>query len=421
MNFQSDNMSLTSMCEEFIKAKRNFNPNGHQKRYMFNVTSPFVDAEGLRFTAVTNSPYDYLDYVPTPEHVFLTEPTLEAFEKYVEIMFSDIDDWCYFKILPKLMPEEFENFTSIVRRGKYQQQSSSENYKVPICLIPIIELQTIEDYSRFYQVKAACLSLERTQIRLKINTYFKALMSLLNCNEDDIIEVLYQKGVLPSKDFQLISSQKELTIGLKRIRSSDDFLERFGSQMFKLESTLVLIKPKYGQPNTNLCQALQYLFSYHPLYQNHILSLKVQTKLNNEGKGRLPHAIPNNKRKYKQTTKDSTSLPKKMFKYDNISEEQDIIENIVIKKDSESSHQNSNDTANIEPMLQYEQSDENGTNQIKQQENEQESNVLCLVMKVALPEIYIPPGLIPVGYSWVDLNKLDLENDIEVEAEISTQ
>ena len=208
---------------------------------------------------------------------------------------------------------------------------------------------------------------------------------------------------------------------MKRIRSSDDFLERFGSQLFKLESTLVLIKPKYGQPNTNLCQALQYLFSYHPLYQNHILSLKVQTKLNNEGKGRLPHAIPNNKRKYKQTTKDSTSLPKKMFKYDNISEEQDIIENIVIKKDSESSHQNSNGTANIEPMLHYEQSDENGTNQIKQQENEQESNVLCLVMKVALPDIYIPPGLIPVGYSWVDLNKLDLENDIEVEAEISTQ
>ena len=64
-------------------------------------------------------------------------------------------------------------------------------------------------------------------------------------------------------------------------------------------------------------------------------------------------------------------------------------------------------------LLKYEQQLE--------QENEQQSNVLCLVMKIALPEIYIPPGLIPVGYSWVDLNKLDQENDIEVEAEIGTQ
>jgi hypothetical protein len=163
-------------------------------------------------------------------------------------------------------------------------------------------------------------------------------MNLLNCSENDIIEVLFQKGVLPSKDFKLVCTQKELTIALKRLRSSNDFLERFGSELRKLESTLVLVKPTYGQPNTNLSQALEYLFTFHPLYRHHLRSLDVKTELMNGGKGRLPGAIPNNKRKYAPNQKDTSSLPKKMFKISNVSEEQKTMEQIMDEQDHQIQH-----------------------------------------------------------------------------------
>ena len=411
-------MPLSTVCENFIKAKRNMNCNGHQKRYMFNVTCPFTDAEGLRFTSVTNSPYDYLDYEPTIDHVFLNEPTLEAFEQYVDLMFSDSDDLCYFNILRTLLPEHFADFTSIVQRGKYMQTSSTVDYKVPICIIPVIELQTIEDHSTFYRVKSTCLSLERTHIRLKINSYFRALTTLLNCSEDDIIEVLFQKGVLPSKDFKLICTQKELTIALKRIRSNNDFLERFGSELRKLESALVLIKPKYGNPNTNLCQALEYLFACHPLYKNHHRSLTVETELLNGGKGRLPNAIPNNKRKYVQNPKDTSSLPKKMFRNNNISEEQATIEQImndssVVEEDQQetqikSENENSDQWYHTLSSHQHEQVQiEQNMNDIgdnvddwqepqvnSENQPEQGGDLLCLIIQQTVPEICITPVLV---------------------------
>lgn len=317
MAFQFDHISLAAQCEIFIRAKRNFNTNGHQRRYLFNVTSPFVDADGLIFTAITNSPYDYLDYAPTLDHVFLNEPTLQDFERYVDIMFDEkdeTDDWCYFKIFKKLLPEDFQKFTSIIQRGKYRQSTSGEEYKVPICMIPIAEYHLLEEHSSVYSVKGSCLSLERSHLRLKLNSYFHALMTLLNCSEEDIVEVLCRKGVLPSKDFQLISTQKELTIAFKRYKSSGDTMDRLGDRLKELEATFAFIKPKYGMPNTNLCQALQTLFATHPLYLQHHRSLLVETVTINGGKGHLQRAIPNKKRKYTDNQRDQSCLPKKLAK-----------------------------------------------------------------------------------------------------------
>jgi hypothetical protein len=158
MDCQFDFTPLSTICKEFIKAKRNLKANGHQKRNMFIVTCSFIDAEGLRFTAVTNCPYDYLDYKPMVD-MFLIKPTLDSFEEYVDLMFNDIDDWCYFKILRKILPEDFADYTSIVQCGKYQQQPSTINYRVPICIIPIVEFQTMEDYSSVYRGQSACHSL----------------------------------------------------------------------------------------------------------------------------------------------------------------------------------------------------------------------------------------------------------------------
>ncbi|KAH3717558.1 hypothetical protein DPMN_060351 [Dreissena polymorpha] len=268
-------MSVQTLCEKFIREKRNFNANGHQKKYMFSVTCPFTDVEGLRFTSITNSPYDYLNYKPTLDHVFLDEPTLAAFERYVDLMFSVADekiDMCYFKILKTLVPEHFATLNERIKKGRYMQSNPTLNYRLPICIIPVLELHGIEEFSKVYSVKSTCLSLERTQIRLKLNTYFRAVMTLLDCTENDIVEILVKKGVLPSKNFQLVSTQKELTIGLKIVRSCGEIYEALqtGIEMREMNANVYSLQPKYGYPNTNLCQALEVLFVMHPLYSKHI-------------------------------------------------------------------------------------------------------------------------------------------------------
>ncbi len=313
-------MSVQTLCEAFIREKRNFFASGHQKKYMFSVTCPFTDAEGLRFTAITNNPYDYLNYKPTLDHVFLDEPTLAAFERYVDLMFSAADeetDMCYFKILKNVIPVHFATLYERIKQGRYMQSSPTENYRLPICIIPVLELHGIEEFSKVYSVKSTCLSLERTQIRLKLNTYFRAVMTLLDCTENDIVEILVKKGVLPSKNFQLISTQKELTIGLKIVKSCGEIYGalRNGIEMREMNAmyNLYSLRPKYGYPNTNLCQALEFLFVMHPLYRKHINSLHIETELIDGGKGRLVNAIPNCKRKFVKDPKDQSSLPKKML------------------------------------------------------------------------------------------------------------
>jgi len=311
-------MFVQTLCEKFIREKRNFNANGHQKKYMFSVTCPFTDVEGLRFTSITNSPYDYLNYKPTLDHVFLDEPTLAAFERYVDLMFSVADekiDMCYFKILKTLVPEHFATLTERIKKGRYMQSNPTLNYRLPICIIPVLELHGIEEFSKVYSVKSTCLSLERTQIRLKLNTYFRAVMTLLDCSENDIVEILVKKGVLPSKNFQLVSTQKELTIGLKIVRSCGEIYEALqtGIEMREMNANVYSLQPKYGYPNTNLCQALEVLFVMHPLYRKHINSLHIETELIDGGKGRLVNAIPNRKRKFVEDPKDQSSLPKKML------------------------------------------------------------------------------------------------------------
>ncbi|KAH3783256.1 hypothetical protein DPMN_161189 [Dreissena polymorpha] len=311
-------MSVQTLCEKFIREKRNFNANGHQKKYMFSVTCPFTDVEGLRFTSITNSPYDYLNYKPTLDHVFLDEPTLAAFERYVDLMFSVADekiDMCYFKILKTLVPEHFATLNERIKKGRYMQSNPTLNYRLPICIIPVLELHGIEEFSKVYSVKSTCLSLERTQIRLKLNTYFRAVMTLLDCSENDIVEILVKKGVLPSKNFQLVSTQKELTIGLKIVRSCGEIYEALqtGIEMREMNANVYSLQPKYGYPNTNLCQALEVLFVMHPLYIKHWKSLQIETELIDGGKGRLTNAIPNRKRKFAEHSKDQSSLPKKML------------------------------------------------------------------------------------------------------------
>jgi len=313
-------MSVQTLCEAFIREKRNFFASGHQKKYMFSVTCPFTDAEGLRFTAITNNPYDYLNYKPTLDHVFLDEPTLAAFERYVDLMFSAADeetDMCYFKILKNVIPVHFATLYERIKQGRYMQSSPTENYRLPICIIPVLELHGIEEFSKVYSVKSTCLSLERTQIRLKLNTYFRAVMTLLDCTENDIVEILVKKGVLPSKNFQLISTQKELTIGLKIVRSCGELYGalRNGIEMREMNATynVYSLRPKYGCQYLNLWQSLELLFLTHPLYIKHWNSLQIETELIDGGKGRLTNAIPNRKRKFAEHSKDQSSLPKKML------------------------------------------------------------------------------------------------------------
>ncbi|KAH3800662.1 hypothetical protein DPMN_154300 [Dreissena polymorpha] len=140
-------------------------------------------------------------------------------------------------------------------------------------------------------------------------------MTLLDCSENDIVEILVKKGVLPSKNFQLVSTQKELTIGLKIVRSCGEIYEALqtGIEMREMNANVYSLQPKYGYPNTNLCQALEVLFVMHPLYRKHINSLHIETELIDGGKGRLVNAIPNRKRKFAEHSKDQSSLPKKML------------------------------------------------------------------------------------------------------------
>ncbi len=170
----------------------------------------------------------------TLDHVFLDETNIRGFERYVGLMFGPYDgDMCYFKILRTLLPDHYANLNAIVKRGKYLQLSPSELYKVLICLIPVIEFHALEDYSSVYNVKSSCVSLGRMHIRLKLNSFFLAVIELLNCTENDLVEVLYNKGVLPSKNFQLISTQKELTIGLKMTRSCGGLLDDLRNRVEK--------------------------------------------------------------------------------------------------------------------------------------------------------------------------------------------
>ncbi|KAH3851715.1 hypothetical protein DPMN_094199 [Dreissena polymorpha] len=140
-------------------------------------------------------------------------------------------------------------------------------------------------------------------------------MTLLDCSENDIVEILVKKAVLPSKIFQLISTQKELKICLKIVRSCGEIYEalKYGIEMREMNANGYALQPKYGYLNSNLCQASEVLFVMHPLYRMHINSLHIETELINGGKGRLVNAIPNRKRKFVEDPKDQSSLPKKML------------------------------------------------------------------------------------------------------------
>ena len=332
MNCTDDTNMLYNLCSHFIRQKRNFSETAHQRKHMFNATCPFTELEGLRFSAITNNPYDLLKYAPTCEHLFLDEATLMAFERYVDLMFIDDDendDLCYFKIMKNLSPVAYACIDTIIQNGKYKQTSATSDYKVPICMIPIIEFQVIEKYSSFYNVKSVCASLERSQIRYKLNTYFQALMTLLKCTEQDIINILYNKGVLPSTNFKLICSQKELTIAYKRYISSTDFQIELGAQL-QIQENKGIVKPKYGYCHSNRCESLTALFSTHPVYMNHQSSLSISTYFIDNGKGCLIHAVRNKKRPYTENPKNHEYLPKKLLK-DNVTTymERDVVENAI--------------------------------------------------------------------------------------------
>ena len=333
MNCTDDTNMLYNLCSHFIRQKRNFSETAHQRKHMFNATCPFTELEGLRFSAITNNPYDLLKYAPTCEHLFLDEATLMAFERYVDLMFIDDDendDLCYFKIMKNLSPITYANIDTIIQNGKYKQTSATSDYKVPICMIPIIEFQVIEKYSSFYNVKSVCDSLERSQIRYKLNTYFHALMTLLKCTERDIINILYNKGVLPSTDFKLICSQKELTIAYKRYNSCTDVHIELGAQLKILEQKGI-VKPKYGYSHSNRCESLTTLFSTHPVYKEHQSSLSTPTFFINSGKECLTHAVRNNKRPYTENPKKQEFLPKKLLKDDVTTyRERDIVEKAMM-------------------------------------------------------------------------------------------
>ncbi|KAH3707281.1 hypothetical protein DPMN_066682 [Dreissena polymorpha] len=83
--------------------------------------------------------------------------------------------------------------------------------------------------------------------------------------------------------------------------------------MREMNANVYSLQPKYGYPNTNLCQALEVLFVMHPLYRKHINSLHIETELIDGGKGRLVNAIPNRKRKFVEDPKDQSRLPKRCF------------------------------------------------------------------------------------------------------------
>lgn len=308
------NDTLSDVCLRFIKARHSYSSRGHESKVMFSVTSPFTDLEGLRLPSSSNCIFDFISYEPTLDHVFLDEASLEGFERYLDAMFCEADkleDWSYFKILSNVDSAAYQHFTDIVKTGRFGKQSADSDYRVPISLISVAEFHLFENCSRMYTVKCTNIPLERSNIRVKLNTYFRVLMSLLNCSEDDVLDVLYRKGILPSKDFKLISTQKELTIALKRYRSSG-LQERFEKSFVSLELIFGILKPKYVFPNTNLCQALQLLFGTHPWYFRHQQNLLIATNFIGNGKGHLDHAVQNRKRKHLiEKTEQMLYQPKK--------------------------------------------------------------------------------------------------------------
>ncbi len=296
--------SLPSVCESFVRSRRNLDGCGHERRHMFNSTCPFVDTEGLRYTSSTNNSFDYVKYQPSAAHLFLSEPSLNAFSRYLDGMFDprdDNSDWCYFKILKKLLPRDFGNLVEIVKRGTFLNKSAPEGYRLPLCLIPVIEFQLIEDHSDAYSVKFSNASLQRILCRQKLNTYFRALLTLLDCSEDQLLKVMVSKGVLPSMDFRLLSTQKELTIALARYRRSGDIHDRLVEALHSAESTHGMLKPAYGSPNTNLLQSLVDIFARHPVYVAARDSLLLETYFfDGERKSRLSNTRPIRRPKKRQ-------------------------------------------------------------------------------------------------------------------------
>lgn len=315
MTFQLVNPDLHALCETFIRKKRNFEGAGHQRKNMFNVTCPFTDIEGFRFTSITNSPYDFLDYIPTAQHLFLTEPTLEAFEKYIDEIFkNEQSDWSYFNILKKLSPMDFSKLTDTLENTNLSRRVDKEvRTSIPICIIPVTEFAALEDYSRIYGVKSNNQSLERTQIRLRLNTYFVALIRTLNCTESDIIDVMHRKNILPSKNFHLVCTQKELTYAFRKIQTSG-ILSRIGIRLQVIENSGMVVKPLFGCLHSNLCQALECLFALHPMFAQFQDALTLETQLINDGKGILSNAKPNRKRKHVEAPRDQSKLPKRWRK-----------------------------------------------------------------------------------------------------------
>ncbi len=47
-----------------------------------------MDTEGLRFVSNTNNTFDYVNYQPSAAHLFLAEPNLNGFAKYLDEMFD---------------------------------------------------------------------------------------------------------------------------------------------------------------------------------------------------------------------------------------------------------------------------------------------------------------------------------------------
>ncbi|KAH3753614.1 hypothetical protein DPMN_188254 [Dreissena polymorpha] len=85
------------------------------------------------YGSITNSPYDYLNYKPTLDHVFLDEPTLAAFERYVDLMFSVADERliCATSNIENIRTRTFRNSNRAHKKGRYMQ-SIHVKHRLPI-------------------------------------------------------------------------------------------------------------------------------------------------------------------------------------------------------------------------------------------------------------------------------------------------
>jgi len=406
------NLNLCDAVEKFIRGRRNFDGCGHEKKHLFDCTSPFRDTESMRISPITNSTYDFLDYKPTPAHLFLKDASLDSFEDYVARMFRKEDewnDWCYFKIFKKLLPPVYNNLVQLVKEGSFKRVKPSSDYKLPICMIPIMEYLTLEKFSQAYKVKTACVSLEKTKIRLKLNTFFMALKRLLGCsesdsdNESDIIDLLVKYGVLPSRNFSLISTQKEVTVACSLFKKSG-LEEQLGKALVAFESQCVLVKPLHAFGNQNLHQTLIYLFQTHPLYKEYRQNLVIQTEIEGDGKGRLAHARPNNKRKYTDNARDQSLLPKKWRSNVELNNTKRNMEDIVSIHDNEQNHIFQKD---IDHLCTTSSSDtQSKTDTVKEAVNEDTSHPCTIsssdapiktdILKEAMDLCGIPALLIPL-------------------------